>query len=472
MRALWDLSKTKGIPVSIDWSFLEWTSQSYVDENSELQDVKFESSVYGFVNDTAFRKLDVSYEDRVTFSDGTLEYSIFGSALDDLSDKDSALITAIVFSDRVTNSSWTLAFENEQTKLPIRSPYVVDEFASPSLSYLTETIAISNGDLSSLTDRVYGSARADFIEGGLAADYIKGAGGNDTLIGGNGRDQLFGLDGDDLILGGRKDDLLHGDAGNDTLIGGRGNDRLSAGYDWDNNNDLLRGGLGDDFLWTDIGSDTLSGGAGDDEIIANSDDPTAARVLRGGDGNDTLYNAGSHLSIMRGNDGDDHLVSSDTRGEALAYMYGGAGNDTVKSSAHQGSLFGGEGNDKVVSWNGNELVSGGAGDDTIRGGKGNDTLRGGSGDDLLFGGQGRDAFVFTQGGGADEIRDYKIGTDVLRIQSNLVGGMTDVSEVLKTYFETNSNDELVVAFDDGSSVTLVGLSEGALNQLAADIEIF
>ena len=112
MRALWDLSKAKGIPVSIDWSFLNWTSETFLNENAELQGVKVEFPSYGYVNYTRFRRFDIPYEDRITFLDGTTEYTLYGSALDDLSNSESALITAIVFTDSATNASWTLAFED------------------------------------------------------------------------------------------------------------------------------------------------------------------------------------------------------------------------------------------------------------------------------------------------------------------------------------------------------------------------
>lgn len=472
MRALWDLSKAKGIPVSIDWSFLNWTSEAALDENAELQGVKVEYPGFGYVNYTQFRRFDIPYEDRITFSDGTMEYTLYGSALDDLSNSENALITAIVFTDSATNASWTLAFENEVTKLPIRSPYIVNEFASPTLSSLVDAFAISEGGLAPISDRVYGSAQADLIKGGQERDFIKGGDGNDTLAGNNGRDELFGMEGDDRILGGGQNDVLHGNAGNDTLIGGRGDDRLFAGYDWDNNDDLLRGGHGDDFLWTSIGSDTLLGGAGDDEITADTSDLKATRILRGGDGNDTISDEGSKLTVMRGDGGNDMLKSLSTYGKVQAQLYGGTGNDTLFSRSSSDQLFGGAGNDKLISKGGNELAAGGAGDDTIRAGKGNDTLRGNSGDDHLFGEQGSDIFVFFMGGGADQIADYELGTDRLRIQSDLVGGMTDASQMLDVYSGLNADQDVVLTFDDGSSVEISNLVEDDLDQLALDIEFF
>ncbi|MCT4577714.1 calcium-binding protein [Donghicola sp.] len=472
MRALWDLSKTKGLPATLDWSFLNWSSEAYLDENAELQNVKIESSSYGFVNDTEFRKFDIAYEDRITFSDGMLEYEVYGSALDDLSDTDSALITAIVFSDSTTGASWTLAFENEQTKIPIRSPYVVDEFASPTLRDLIETFAISEGTLSSLTDRVYGSPKADLVNGGQARDYIKGAAGNDTLIGGNGQDQLFGLDGDDRILGGGKDDHLAGNAGNDTLIGGRGDDHLSAGFGWSNNDDLLRGGLGDDYLYTNKGSDTLLGGAGDDEITAGIPDEEATRILRGGDGDDTITDEGSKNTIMRGDDGNDELHSLSTYGNVRAKMYGGSGNDTLYSRSKRDQLFGGEGDDRIVSRSGNELSAGGSGNDTIRAGQGNDTLRGGSGDDRLFGGKGADVFTFHENNGNDTIFDFNLRSDILRIESALVGGLADGAHVISTYSELNSQGNVVLVFSAENSVEFRRVSEEDLDSLSLGIEFF
>lgn len=470
MRALWDLSKSKGTFVTIDWSFLNWSRETYLGENSELQDVKIESPGFGYVNGIVFRKFDIPYEDRLTFSQGGQTYTLYGSGLDELPNPENARITAIVYTDAANNSSWTLAFEDAVKGASYNSAYIVRGFASPSLSAIVDTFDVSAGNLSDGIDRVYGSKFADYIEGAAGRDYIKAAGGDDTVKGGNGNDQLFGLKGNDRLTGNGKDDYLAGGDGNDTLSGGRGNDTLSGGYGWEQDDDLLHGGAGNDVLYAGTGSDTLHGGSGDDEVISLSSEPTETRILRGGSGNDTISEEGAKLSIMRGQDGDDLLESLSWSNEVEARLYGGSGNDTLSSRAAHDRLFGGSGDDVLSNVSGKTLLAGNSGNDTILGGTGNDTIRGGSGDDLLTGGKGADVFTFHESSGVDVITDFDVAADILRIESSLVGGITDAEQVVDQLSEVNTNGNAVLAFSTEDTVELAGVSA---DQLAAiGIEFF
>lgn len=89
---------------------------------------------------------------------------------------------------------------------------------------------------------------------------------------------------------------------------------------------------------------------------------------------------------------------------------GGDGNDI---------LSGGDGNDILYGGNGNDTLSGYGGDDILYGGNGNDTLEGGRGYDTLTGGNGIDRFVlYYSGGGCDEITDFQLGVDIIRMTSS------------------------------------------------------
>lgn len=77
---------------------------------------------------------------------------------------------------------------------------------------------------------------------------VEGTAGNDSLTGTSGIDEIYGYAGNDMINGGAGSDTLDGGSGNDALSGGDGGDRLIDG----DGADLLSGGFGDDTI-------TLSG---------------------------------------------------------------------------------------------------------------------------------------------------------------------------------------------------------------------
>jgi Ca2+-binding RTX toxin-like protein len=77
------------------------------------------------------------------------------------------------------------------------------------------------------------------------------------------------------------------------------------------------------------------------------------------------------------------------------------------------------GDDRLSGLGGDDILRGGEGDDTLRGGRGDDILRGGLGDDTLIGGRGIDTFVLAAGKGADTIRDFRVGTDLIGLAEGL-----------------------------------------------------
>lgn len=238
---------------------------------------------------------------------------------------------------------------------------------------------------------LWGTAGHDEMIDSVGANWMNGQGGNDNLSGGSGNDTIFGDRGQDDLFGDSGNDTLDGGAGQDELDGGSGRDTLlGAG-----GNDTLIGGTGRDILDGGSGSDLLFGGGGVDELI-------------GGGGNDILHGDGG-ADILGGGSGFDIL-------------FGGAGNDTLSGNGHS------------------DYLSGDAGNDELFGGNGADILRGGSGSDILSGQAGADTFIFGLGDDVDEITDFNIAQDKLRLDDALWGGGLTAAEVVSTYATTIGND--------------------------------
>jgi hypothetical protein len=157
----------------------------------------------------------------------------------------------------------------------------------------------------------------------------------------------------------------------------------------DNPSSILNG---DDVLTGDNGDNTLLGGEGNN-------------VLRGQEGNDVLE-AGSGSDNLDGGNGNDTLRS-------------GGGNDTLTGGAGADNIDGGEGNDTIDGGDGNDSILGGGGDDLLRGGNGDDIINGGAGLDVLVGDGGADIFAISTLGGADIIRDFNYGQDLIGLNDGI-----------------------------------------------------
>jgi serralysin len=266
-------------------------------------------------------------------------------------------------------------------------------------------------------DKLTGTVAGDAIDGLGGNDAISGLVGNDTLVGGAGNDKLYGGDNDDDLSGGLDNDLLQGDLGDDELSGDDGFDKLYGGA----GNDDLDGGTGNDKLYGDADNDTLDGGTGDDR-------------MDGGIGNDDL-DGGSENDRLSGGDGDDQLL-------------------------------GGTGTDRLSGGFGNDTLDGGEGDDRLEGGDGNDELSGGAGIDRLTGGLGEDNFVFVDGFGADQVRDFVNDVDTLVFDDAYWDGIATNAEFVDTY-ATLVGSKIVFDFGDGDVLTVSGVN--SLAQLYDDV---
>ena len=140
-------------------------------------------------------------------------------------------------------------------------------------------------------------------------------------------------------------------------------------------------------------------------------------------------------------------------------LYGNKGNDALTGGENEDLLYGGQDNDIVYGNSGNDTLNGNLGNDTLYGGQGGDLLFGQSGadhlagnrgDDTLAGGDGADTFVFTFGGGNDQITDFQAGIDSLQFGDGL------------TYTVSESAGNTILTLSDGGTVTLIGVNQSAL----------
>ncbi|MEM1192180.1 MAG: hypothetical protein AAGH42_02160 [Pseudomonadota bacterium] len=307
-------------------------------------------------------------------------------------------------------------------------------------------------------DTLRGDDGNDMLIGGANADNLFGGNGDDGIDGGAGLDHAFGGDGNDIIFGGGGNDLLHGEGGNDTLNGDAENDRIFGG----NGQDDILGGDGNDLLDGGSGFDTLNGGEGNDTLLGGSN----ADLLSGGSGSDRLF----------GNDGLDHIFG----GFGNDLVEGGAGNDAIFGGAGDDTLSGGAGDDRISGDKGDDQISGDAGNDRLLGGSGNevisggddndhligfsgfDTLIGGAGDDVLEGRFNADLFVFADGFGVDEIRDFDALNALEKIDLADVSDITDFADLMANHLQVDANGvvRIVVGTD---SITLTGVSASDLD---------
>ncbi|WHZ29132.1 MAG: Alkaline phosphatase [Nitrospira sp.] len=296
-------------------------------------------------------------------------------------------------------------------------------------------------------DVMFGDAGDDLLIGGDGLDQLDGGADNDLLIGGADDDTLFGRDGNDELQGNEGNDLLVGDAGDDRIFGQEGNDELFGreGDDalrGDAGDDLIDGGGGDDILVGDAdgqiggsgGNDTLAGGSGNDTLVGGGGQDTYLYEL--GDGFDIIvegvgeenrlvFGAGINANTIVAAVGpNDSLVLRTGNGDnavqiqsfGLSNLNGSHPIDTFEFSdgavltyeqlAQTGlAVSGGLGNDQLSGTTQGERIFGGGGNDSINAGAGNDVLFGGAGDDSLVGGSGQDTYMFSLGGGIDQIQD-------------------------------------------------------------------
>ena len=298
-----------------------------------------------------------------------------------------------------------------------------------------------------MNNRISGNDGSDSLSGGDGYDTLYGGGGNDSLSGGSGRDVVSGNIGDDSLVGGTGDDTLYGGDGNDTLYG---NTAL----------DTIYGEAGDDYISSGDGVDYVEGGSGTDTIFGRS----GWDSLFGGDDDDVLYGS-SGDDLLSGGNGDDWLSA----GSAWDQLFGNSGNDTLYGNFGSDRISGDAGQDSLYGGTGDDTLYGGSGNDQLFGNQGVDVLEGGSGDDILRGGTLRDTFIFDRGHDSDQITDFELAQDILRLSTSLTGGETDGDAILAAFGAVVSG-EVVLDFGEGDTLILTNLA--SLSGLAESIDTF
>lgn len=283
----------------------------------------------------------------------------------------------------------------------------VGEFSHSYQSMGFLTISLGGGYATGMTDsRQYISATLISIEnaaGSKGQDQIIGSAVANTITGGAGNDNLYGEAGNDI---------LRGDAGADLIDGGDGIDRADYTTSAVGVTVSLASGLGTasdgDRL---LRIENLFGSAYNDALTGSQD----ANFLYGYSGDDQIYGLGGNDRI-NGQDGNDAL-------------FGGGDNDVVIGGSGNDGLFGETGNDVLYGGDGDDYLSGGDGGDVISGDSGHDQIDAGAGNDILLLGAGNDAFTLgagadrvrvENGNGADTIRDFGNGNDVLDFRATAV----------------------------------------------------
>ena len=271
------------------------------------------------------------------------------------------------------------------------------------LSFSQDTVGITY-KLSAASTRL---ANGTTISGFETLQFAGGK-GVDTITGGANGDVLYGGDGNDKLTGGAGTDSLDGQNGNDTLSGGLGADFLT---DSGTGDDTLSGGDGDDYLYNGLGVDKLSGDAGNDFFYLGDGD-FAADNVNGGAGTDKISFSTSYNSVVI-----DLATQSKNDGGAIGDRFTSI--ESIEGSYSDDMILG----DATA----NTLEGAGA-DDTLDGRGGNDRIDGGFGSDIMTGGDGADTFVLradlNYGGSiwqADEVTDFKRGTDKLEISKYVFG---------------------------------------------------
>lgn len=262
------------------------------------------------------------------------------------------------------------------------------------------TVIFRNVDAKALTEANVSGLRLSELQTGTA--------GPDTLAGGDAADDLQGDGGADLLTGG---------AGRDVLEGGEGADWLQGGLDAD----TLRGGTGGEVRPAYEGGTVRGGG----DLVDYGDATTVVYVR-------LEYGWGAQDSLV-----------------GIEDAAGGAFNDELHGSEAANLLYGRAGNDWLAGFGGDDLLIGESGQDAIEGGAGADTLIGGAGDDFLTGGAGADVFVFTPGGGRDQVTDFDDG-DVLDLDAHAAAGLS--------YTVVQTAEGALFSFSDGSSLLLAGVT--------------
>jgi hypothetical protein len=151
-------------------------------------------------------------------------------------------------------------------------------------------------------------------------------------------------------------------------------------------------------------------------------------------------------------------VFFDSQGDAMVTMTGDFKAKRITEALQESGIDGmiehmHAGDDTIDGSKAGDYLLGYAGRDRIDGGKGGDFIGGGAGRDVMSGGPGGDVFIFGLGDGNDVVLDFDAdpagGQDRLWITDALTLGK-------------NADNDAVITLEDGSTLTLVGVRKGEI----------
>jgi hypothetical protein len=150
-----------------------------------------------------------------------------------------------------------------------------------------------------------------------------------------------------------------------------------------------------------------------------------------------------------------------TGGDSLLSVVGGGTATLVGGNGGTDLLFGGSGPTTLVAGTGNDYLFAGAGATTFIDNKG---------DDYMKGGPAADIFTFADvNPGRDTVANFKVGTDTLKIGSNLNGnGITSAAQLISGASAVGGST--VLHLDPHHDVTILGI--GTPSALANSIIVF
>ncbi|MGI3187359.1 peptidoglycan DD-metalloendopeptidase family protein, partial [Nioella aestuarii] len=114
-----------------------------------------------------------------------------------------------------------------------------------------------------------------------------------------------------------------------------------------------------------------------------------------------------------------------------------------------------------------DVIDGLAGNDQIQGNGGDDILRGGPGDDVLFGDAGLDIFVLAPGDDQNQVADFDIANEVIRLLDTDFASVAGVLAAITKPFTNVSR----VTLSDGSYMDVFHASQSGTPLTAANFEL-
>jgi Ca2+-binding RTX toxin-like protein len=130
----------------------------------------------------------------------------------------------------------------------------------------------------------------------------------------------------------------------------------------------------------------------------------------------------------------------------------------IRGDGDDNVLDGAGANDRIIGRDGDDTINGGAGADVLKAGSGDDVVAGGAGADKLWGDAGADTFVLAAEGQRDRIKGFDPAEDVLRLDADLTGGLSDGAAIVAEFGEVVGGS-LLLKLENGTSIVLEGIDE-------------